>query len=270
MHQIDDPVYLRTEQYRDATNLQARIALHARFSTNPLGWMPWVFDQLALPPGARVLEVGCGPGGFWQANAARLPPSWQITLTDFSPGMLAAAVAALRPLGRPFTFLDADAQALPFPAGAFDALISMHMLYHVPNRARALAEFQRVLRPGGAVYITTVGATHLRELDDLLARFDPALALAGALPGPAPFDVEHAGAEIAAVFAEVSYRPYDDALLVDEPGALVAYIRSTPAAGRLPSARAAALPAFVAAALAAAGGTLRIGKAGGVFRAIRR
>ena len=50
-----------TEQYRNAANLDARIDLHSRFSTNPLNWYRWLFDHLALPEGARVLELGCGP-----------------------------------------------------------------------------------------------------------------------------------------------------------------------------------------------------------------
>ena len=48
------------EQYKDAANLGARIALHARFSTAEVNWYRWVFDYLELPEAARVLELGCG------------------------------------------------------------------------------------------------------------------------------------------------------------------------------------------------------------------
>ena len=46
---IADQTYLRDRQYKDASSLNDRIQLHVRFSTNPYGWMPWVFDQLRLP-----------------------------------------------------------------------------------------------------------------------------------------------------------------------------------------------------------------------------
>ena len=48
-------------QYRTDQNLKARIELHASFSTNPYPWQRWVFDHLAIPKRARVLELGCGP-----------------------------------------------------------------------------------------------------------------------------------------------------------------------------------------------------------------
>ena len=79
--------YLKKE-YRDATNLNARIGLHERFSLNPYGWMRWIFDQLDLPPVCRILELGCGPVTLWLENMDRIPAGWDILLTDFSPGML--------------------------------------------------------------------------------------------------------------------------------------------------------------------------------------
>lgn len=56
----DDPGCV-SEQYRDATKLGARTALHARFSTNRRPWQRWVLDRFDLPFGTRILEVGCGP-----------------------------------------------------------------------------------------------------------------------------------------------------------------------------------------------------------------
>ena len=53
--------YLLTDQYRDASKLQARMGVHERYSVNQYGWHRWVFDQLDLPPQSRVLELGCGP-----------------------------------------------------------------------------------------------------------------------------------------------------------------------------------------------------------------
>lgn len=62
MRCVSDQEYLLTQQYRDASHLQARANLHARFSTNPHGWFTWLFDHLLLGPRGRILEVGCGPG----------------------------------------------------------------------------------------------------------------------------------------------------------------------------------------------------------------
>lgn len=72
MSKIDDPEYLLNQQYHNADKLNARIRLHAEFSTNPYGWLQWVFDHFDLPKYARILELGCGPGNLWLENQARI------------------------------------------------------------------------------------------------------------------------------------------------------------------------------------------------------
>ena len=52
-------------QYRDASNISARIRLHHEFSTNPQGWFPWVYEQCEIASGQLILEVGCGNGALW-------------------------------------------------------------------------------------------------------------------------------------------------------------------------------------------------------------
>ena len=83
MSKFTDQEYLRADQYRDASNLNARVELHRRFGTNPYGWYPWIFDMLkTLPEQARVLELGSGPGHMWKECIDRIPVGWSITLSD--------------------------------------------------------------------------------------------------------------------------------------------------------------------------------------------
>ncbi|MGH2459697.1 MAG: class I SAM-dependent methyltransferase [Chloroflexota bacterium] len=130
--------------------------MHARFSTNPDGWHRWVFDQLQLPPRCRILELGCGPGYLWRENLDRPPPGWDVTPSNRSPGMLSEATRGLSAAARSFSFAVVDAQSIPFAAGCFDVVIANHMLYHVPDRARALAEIRRALRFPGIVPTLTL------------------------------------------------------------------------------------------------------------------
>lgn len=88
MSKATDQNYLQNDQYQDASNLNARIALHQRFGMARVPWHCWVFDQFTLPPDARVLELGCGPGQLWVQNLDRLPSGWHMTLSDFSLGMV--------------------------------------------------------------------------------------------------------------------------------------------------------------------------------------
>src|SRR5438034_9612344 len=91
MSEFSDQRYLLNDQYKNAQNLNARVMLHARFSTNKYGWHRWIFDHFTLPQGARVLELGTGPGYLWSSNRDRIPQHWNITVSDFSSGMLEEA-----------------------------------------------------------------------------------------------------------------------------------------------------------------------------------
>ena len=100
MANYSNPDYLH-KQYGDLSNLDARVALHARFSTSPIDWQRWVFDQLDLPAEARVLELGSGPGWLWRGNVERIPAGWTVTLSDFSPGMVETAAPPWRTADTP-------------------------------------------------------------------------------------------------------------------------------------------------------------------------
>jgi SAM-dependent methyltransferase len=221
MSLFTDRGYLLSDQYKNASNLDARIQLHRRFSTNPYGWMLWVFEHLQLGAQARILDVGCGPGSLWDDNRARIPPGWEITLSDFSAGMIHQARDTLR---QRFAYAVGDAQAIPFKGEIFDAVIANFMLYHVPDRPRALAEIHRVLKPGGRLFAATNGQDHMRELRELIAAVDPEAEMAAA---GSEFGLENGGEQLARVFAEVTLHRYEDGLLVTEVEPLVAYVLSS-------------------------------------------
>src|SRR5690348_15068423 len=122
MPNTSDPQQWLREQYKDASNLKDRFQLY-RFSTNPKPWSRWIFDQFKIAPGSRILELGCGPGGLWKANLDRLPSDWDITLSDFSPGMLQEARQNLQDSNHPFHFQVFDAQSIPLEDASLDVVI---------------------------------------------------------------------------------------------------------------------------------------------------
>jgi ubiquinone/menaquinone biosynthesis C-methylase UbiE len=215
-----DQTYLLKKQYQDATNYSARVDLHRRFSSNKYGFYRWVFDRFILDEGSKLLELGCGPGGLWRSNRQRVPASWHITLTDFSPGMLQDARKLLGE--ERFAYEVADAQKLPFADASFDAVIANHMLYHIPDLPAALGEIRRVLKPSGHFYATTFGRKHMRELDELVRMHWPNSRWRG-LGESSPFILENGEEKLAPFFAQITLDTYDDVLEVTEAEPLAAY-----------------------------------------------
>ncbi len=267
MHCMTDRKYLRERQYKDSSNLNARIQLHKLYSTNPYGLHKWVFDQLELPPNSHILEIGCGPGMLWLTNIARIPADWDITLSDLSPGMLEDAKHNLGDKHNRFHFEVADAQSLPLAAESFDAVIANHMLYHLPDRQKAFSEIRRVLRPGGHFYAATNGLGHMRELDELLHQLDPAIHIASHNFAEA-FGLENGPAQLAHWFSKVKLCPYIDSLAVTDAAPLVAYLQSGALGALLTSEQLAQFTQMVNRELAQSG-TIHIAKEAGLFSALK-
>jgi SAM-dependent methyltransferase len=118
-----------------------------------------------VPPGGRVLDVGCGTGELAQAAAG---VGMLVTACDIAPQMLQRA-AARDPAGLvEWVPLDASWRVLPFGSGAFDAVVASSVLEYVIDPGAVLAECARVLRPGGMVLCTVPDIRHpVRRLERL-------------------------------------------------------------------------------------------------------
>lgn len=105
-------------------------------------------DWLGLPPGLRLLDVGCGNGAFTELLIARCVPA-EVQAIDPSEGQL--DFARKRASTRMAEFHQGDAQALPFGDNRFDAATMALVINLIPDRPKAIAEMARVVRPGGSV-----------------------------------------------------------------------------------------------------------------------
>lgn len=121
-------------------------------------------DYVRLAP-ARILDLGSGTGGVAAALARRYPRG-RILQMDLSAAMLAQARARFRwrRWRGKMQFAAGDAERLPLAAGTFDLVVSNLALQWCNDLAAVMAEFRRVLRPGGLLMFTTFGPDTLREL----------------------------------------------------------------------------------------------------------
>jgi SAM-dependent methyltransferase len=145
-------------------------------------------------------------------------PEFTLIPTDFS----AAMCNALRDKG--FAPARCNADALPFADGTFDGALACHMLYHVPEPARAVAELARVLRPGGRLVATTNGCGHMAELWEMARAVGLPMSFPEAID--LSFRAENAVALLGGDFDDIELIRYEDELVVPTPEPIVAYLAS--------------------------------------------
>jgi SAM-dependent methyltransferase len=211
-------------QYADSARLAARARLHG-FSRAEESWFSWVARHVPLKSGDAVLDVGCGPAWFWPEAVGLMPPDLALTLYDQSPGMVDEALARCREL--PFARLDGavgDAAALPFIDASMDAVIAMHMLYHVADQQKAMSEFHRVLKPGGSLVVTTNGRSNMAELYRLTSVFGSSPID----PSAEAFDLERAQTLMQQAFGNVVFSLHPGTMRVTDAEVVFLALTSYP------------------------------------------
>jgi SAM-dependent methyltransferase len=149
--------------------------------------VPLLFEPYAADLAARlrtrsltdVLEVAAGSGVVTRALAATLPATVRIVATDLNPPMLERATAV--GTSRPVEWRQADAMALPFPNGSFDAVVCQFGVMFFPDKPHAFAEARRVLRPGGVFLFSVWDRIEENEFADVVTA-----ALADIFPDDPP------------------------------------------------------------------------------------
>lgn len=117
-------------------------------------WGPVVADAAAVGRGERVLDVACGTGALTLAVAERVGRNGSVVGLDANPEMLAVA----RRKRSAVEWREGRAEALPFPDASFDAVVSQFAFMFFDDRAHALREATRVLRPDGRLAVAVCDA----------------------------------------------------------------------------------------------------------------
>lgn len=105
-------------------------------------------EAAGVEAGSRVLDVACGNGNAALGAAHRF---CRVVGIDYVPSLLERARQRAEAERLDIEFLQADAEALPFPAGSFDAALSTFGVMFAPDQSRAARELARVVRKGGKI-----------------------------------------------------------------------------------------------------------------------
>ncbi|MET8541641.1 class I SAM-dependent methyltransferase [Kitasatospora sp. NPDC004799] len=215
---VADKAILANSAYADGRHLAARQSIY-RWQQPRYDLPGLIVEELADTSGT-VIDIGCGNGKF-VSRLHRDRPDLGVVGMDISAGILAEL---------PKPVLAADAQALPFADESADALLALHMLYHVGDIEATIKELARVLRPGGVLIASTNSETDKQELDRLWSR--AAGDVLGLPEGPARvslssrFSLENAPGYLGAVFEDIRVRELPGIIAVTDPAPVVAHLAS--------------------------------------------
>ncbi|MBU6439297.1 MAG: bifunctional demethylmenaquinone methyltransferase/2-methoxy-6-polyprenyl-1,4-benzoquinol methylase UbiE [Betaproteobacteria bacterium] len=116
-------------------------------------WKAFTVQLAGLRPGQRVLDVASGTGDLALAFARRVQPGGMVVATDINGAMLAEGRRRLLDAGVCVPAVQCDAERLPFADASFDRVSVAFGLRNMTHKEAALAEFRRVLRPGGKLMV---------------------------------------------------------------------------------------------------------------------
>lgn len=209
------------EQYKNAKNLNDRISLHEKYSTNKQGWFNWLFYQIDFSRVNRLLELGCGNGKLWQENRIDLR-NREIFLSDISEGMVEEV---RNKLGSDFNCIVADAEKIPFKDSYCDTIIANHVLFYLNDLNLGLKEIDRVLKSDGILYCSTYGKNHMKEITEIVQNFDSRINLSNHSLYDI-FGLENGEDILSKYFSNIQRMDYQDSLEITESKPLIDYIMS--------------------------------------------
>jgi SAM-dependent methyltransferase len=217
---LDDPDLVRREYADEGRFAVRRAAWDGADGPDP---RDVAVAALAEVTPRSVLEVGCGTGELAERIQHELGA--HVIALDLSARMVELSRA------RGIDACCGDAQRLPFPDESFDCALAAWMLYHVPDRERALSELARVVRPGGRLVAVTNGEASLGELWRLLG--DAAVRRH-------PFSRENGAPQLRRHFERVERRDVAGTITFPDHAAARTYVAASVTRSRLAD----RLPAF--------------------------
>lgn len=207
------------KQYEKTDNLDIRIAIHSKYSTNKQGFGNWIYEQYELGNGCRILELGCGSGDMWKEKIGLIGKDSSLILSDFSEGMVEEVRRKYQNYPN-VSFERINIEEIPYEDASFDIVIANMMLYHVPDLRKALSEVARVLKTAGKFYSATYGENGIHTYIQSVLQEDN-------LKGDKNiFTLQNGGALLGRHFNRVVRRNYIDSLEITDTNDLIRYIYS--------------------------------------------
>ncbi len=221
-----DREHLISKVYATDGPLRVRTRTHELYTRPPIDFFAWVLDHISWRGDEVVLDIGCGAGAYVERVCTRLEGDGCLMSADLSMGML-RDVAKL--FAGSVVLLNADAADLPLPDRCCDVVLANHMLYHVPQIERAIAEARRVLRPGGRLLAATNGRRAMQSFADEIEAACRVLGCEIEIPDSpvrVRFNLQNGRPLVGSIFSQVEMDQLESALVFPAAEPAVAFINS--------------------------------------------
>lgn len=208
-----------------------RYGLYERYGTSGQRWHEWLFEQLPLEPGMRVLDVGCGHGNVWCGSWKQIPEGCQITLLDketdglqYLHGIYLERRKELAK-GTTFSFLCEDAEEWECPAERYDLILAGHLWNYIRGRESLLRKLHQGLTKGGRLVSTFTSLVSAEDVNRLLKPVLQRRVLEAYEERRRSF-AEQMEASFAGEFVRVYRRVFRNGLRIDQSEELLQYLCS--------------------------------------------
>lgn len=215
-----DRQHLTEKSYKTNEPLKVRIRTHELYTEPQIDFVPWVLSHIPWRGDELVIDVGCG-AGIYAAQAQVHGRSY--VACDLSFGMVAGVQNASQKV-------NLDVQTLPIESATADVVLANHMLYHVPDKDKALQEIVRVLKPSGYLIAATNSGRNMAEMRQLMSEATTRLEIELEDPFAAVatrFDLETSIELLKPYFAQVERHDLPAVLVFPEPQPIIDYLAST-------------------------------------------
>ena len=233
LHQLSELVKMLT--YNASANQSYEY--FEKYGVKQQDWYPWLFRQIKIQKGEKVLDIGGGYGLVWRRSFSQIPQGVRIVMLDKSReqiNLMQSFVDENRKLlkkGSSFSFVNADMNKVSYGTEEYDCIISLHMWPYIENRTAYLDKVFRALKPNGRMCANMNWKDFMPGLDSLLKGFskDLDIRLQSEKRQESIREIEE---EFRVTFPATDCRLYDNELRISDSGDLYRFLLNQGAIGK--------------------------------------
>lgn len=192
-----------------------------------VAWHQFQFRQMEINPGDHIFELDVSDGTFWIDVVSEIPSGCHIVQTAMEAKALekirARQTAYPWEIDVKFDYEQCPSGILELSENAYDVVVASHLFIRSAELEKVLASCWKALKPGGRFYCTAIGHRHMREIRELVQKFEPGVHFYN-MDSLEYFNKENGGDILARYFADVQWAPYQGRIEMKDVNMVCSYI----------------------------------------------